>query len=151
MVSTGFVASGTAEDRRAAVADLRMLLTPPEVPQIEAWLAELSVLAPKRASDEFEEALRLSAYTSRLGAFPADVVRYALMERPWRFWPSWHELEAVCREVTAKRLAMIAALEREDAPQPVRREEPRRRVTAKQAGAIIAEIYGDQLSEGGAA
>lgn len=134
----------------AAIDDLEKLLTPAPPEQIEAWLAELSVIAPKRASDAFEESLRLTAYTSRLGAYPADVARYATIVRRWQFWPSWAELEAACEEAVRPRLQMIAALRRGPRQQggfvsyqPERRD----RVTPEAAGKIISEIYGSMLGE----
>ena len=146
----GFTAQGSAEDKLNALLDLMNLMTPARPEQIEAWLAELSVIAPRRVGDEFEEALRLSAYTRRLGEYPADVVRYALIERPWRFFPSWAELDSACKEVVTKRKAMMAALEREDRKPSHRREERRDPISAKRASEIVAEIYGDTLKGGGA-
>lgn len=138
-----FVADGPESGKAAAKADIQKLMTPAPTGQIEAWLAELSVIAPKRVGDEFEESLRLTAYTSRLSDFPADVVRYALLERPWRFWPSWAELEAACREAVSSRVAMLKALEASaEKPAEAKRREP---LTAERAGEIVAEIFGASI------
>lgn len=146
-VSLGFEADGPESARAAALADLSKLMAPAPSAQIEAWLAELSVIAPKRAGDEFEEALRLTAYARRLEAFPADVVRYALLERPWRFWPSWAELDAACGEAVSRRKAMLEALARREreSVRPERREP----VSAERASDIVREIFGDALAGGG--
>lgn len=143
---TGYSVEGSEEDRQTALADLRRLMTPAGVSQIEAWLAELSVITAKRPGDDFEEALRLSAYTSRLSDFPADVVRYALLERPWRFFPTWEELSVACREAVSRRKAMIEALERGPGTAMASKTQERRKpISPEKASAIVAEIYGKGL------
>jgi hypothetical protein len=106
---------GTPETREAALAELRHFLTPAPQSEVEAWLAELSVIVARRADDEFTEELRLIAYCTRLSAFPADVVREALIVRTWRFWPAWAEIEEVCRELVSDRRRVLAAIEAETA------------------------------------
>ena len=55
---------GTPETRDAALVELRrFFLTPPPQREMEAWLAELSVITAKRADDEFTEQLRLKAFS----------------------------------------------------------------------------------------
>jgi hypothetical protein len=121
MVATGCTLQSTEEARRAALADMRKFLTPAPQREIEAWLAELSVIVVRRAQGEFDEALRLEAYAGRLRAFPADVARAAVLGRSWQFWPSWAELEAECNRLASPRRAMLAALERPlGAPEPPR-------------------------------
>lgn len=105
-----------AGDRGAALADLRNFMTPAPIRQIEAWLAELSVLVAKRQGDEMEEGLRLTAYASRLSRYPADVARAVTLEERYKFWPTWEEMEKRCEAITSPRRAMIAAMER--GPQP---------------------------------
>lgn len=144
VVLAAYSADGSEADKSAALADLSRLTAPATVPQIEAWLAELSVIAPKRAGSEFEEALRLTAYVTRLQNHPADVVRYALLERPWRFWPSWAELEVACNEAGARRRAILAALARANTPQK-QSDDRRERVSPVRAGQIVAEIFGDAI------
>ena len=106
----------------AAAADLRNFLTPAPAREIEAWLAELSVVVAKRRDDAFDEGLRLEAYASRLGQYPADVARSAIFKKPgWMFWPTWSELEKVCDTLVAPRNRMIFALENPPTPEPIRR------------------------------
>jgi hypothetical protein len=103
-------------DHDAALADLRNFLTSAPIRQIEAWLAELSVLVAKRQGDEMEEGLRLTAYASRLSRYPADVARAVTIGASYKFWPTWEEMERRCEAMTTPRRVMIAALER--GPQP---------------------------------
>lgn len=77
---------------------------------IEEWLAELSLLSPRRADGDGNDLLRIEAYARRLREYPADVAREALLGRVWRFWPSWAELHDVCEELTAQRRAVRDAL-----------------------------------------
>lgn len=85
-------------------------MTPAPVRMIEGWLSELSVIVARRTGDEFSEELRLTAYTSRLMAYPADVVRETLLVRTWKFWPTWMELQEECERLSAPRRHMLAAL-----------------------------------------
>lgn len=135
------VVSGQNADRAAAAASLRRLETQAAGRDIEGWLAELSVIVAKRVDDEFTENLRLEAYASRLRQYPADVARQAVLCHPWRFWPSWAELKAVCDQLAAPRRAMIAALEKNDAPDP---KPAGPRITAERAAEIIREVFGDR-------
>lgn len=125
------VSGGNVE---AALADLRNFLTPAPIREIEAWLAELSVIVAKRVDDEFSETLRLTAYASRLSRYPADVARAVLLKQTYKFFPTWDELEKRCEAMTGPRRHMIAALERgPEPPEPVRRpatDEERARVKA---------------------
>jgi len=123
-----------AGDHAAALADLRNFMTPAPVRQIEAWLAELSVIVARRADDQFADELRVSVYSSRLSRFPADVVRAVLLSATYKFWPTWEELEHRCRALTGPRAQMITALERGpvpiDKPARVATEHERARVQA---------------------
>ena len=131
-VAVGCEVGGDPAGVAAALADLRNFLTPAPRREIEAWLAELSVIVAKRQDDEFSEELRLSAYASRLSQYPADVVRAVLLTQTYKFWPSWDELERRLKALASPRLHMIAALERGMAPpEPIRRpptEEERKRI-----------------------
>lgn len=125
---------GSPEALEAAIEDLRNFLTPAPARDIEAWLAELSVIVARRADDEFGEELRIAAYAGRLGRYPADVVREVLLRQTYRFWPTWEELEKRCEALTGPRRHMIAAMERGSAPQEAARrpatEEERARIQA---------------------
>ncbi len=140
----GYEARGTGTDK-AKVADVfRKMEAPAPQSAIEGWLAELSVITAKRADDEFTETLRLSAYTARLSAYPADVARAACLGREWRWWPTWAELKDECDRLVSPRREMATALR---IAAPVRREAPeddRKRVTPERAAEIMREIWGDR-------
>lgn len=122
-------------DRAAAIADIQKLLVPADTRIIEEWLAELSVITARRRSGEFEDELRLVAYTSRLGEYPADVVRHALLKRRWRFWPSWDELASVCDQLASPRNHMLNSLRKKQDDQP---SEPP--ATDEQRASILKEF-----------
>jgi hypothetical protein len=105
-------ADGTEVDRASFAADLTRLLTPAPIREIEGWLAELSVIVARRPQEEVDEAVRLTAYSSRLASYPADVARHALLGLTWKFWPTWSELAEVCDGLASTRRVMIAAAER---------------------------------------
>ncbi len=132
---------GTPEARAEAIAALEKLETPADARGVEAWLAELSVIVAKRQDDEFTESLRLEAYASRLRQYSADVARAAVLDHPWKFWPSWAELEALCNQLVAPRKAMLAAMR---ANERQAYEEDRRRVTRDEAERIMREVWGDE-------
>ena len=104
--------SGTPE----AIGAMRQRLDDASAPashrQMEVWLVELDLIAPRKASSPVEDDLRMQAYLSRLSAYPADVVHEALLTRTWRFFPSWAELKDVCDVLMKPRLAVLAELER---------------------------------------
>ena len=102
--------SGPLENYPVAAEEVRRGMRPAAPEAIEGWLAELSVIVAKRQDDDFTETLRLEAYTKRLMEYPADVVRHALVEKTWRFWPSWDELKPECERLVAPRRAMLRAL-----------------------------------------
>ena len=103
---------GTAEDLASVVTDVQASFAAAHPYRIEEWLAELSVIAPKRADDEMTETLRLRVYTERLSGYPADVVRAALLVETWRFWPSWDELAKVLERLQAPRAVMLTGINR---------------------------------------
>lgn len=105
-------------DYVAIAASVRPLLTPAPVEEIEGWLAELALITRRRPETDFEGELRLTAYSTRLARYPADVARYATLEKVWPFWPSWYELKAVCDDAVAFRRLLIAALEQGPDPDP---------------------------------
>ena len=113
--ATGCRANGQTQDAELVADKIFGAMTPAPKGMIEGWLAELSVLAPRRKDDEFGGNLMIEAYSKRLGAFPADVVKDALIDHKWKFWPSWAELSDLCdsmSEVRGKMLAAVRALEK---------------------------------------
>lgn len=122
-VAVGCEVSGTQEQRDAALADLRKFETPATIRDIEIWLAELSVISASRNREGVESALMLTAYSSRLAQYPADVARAAVLGKTWKWWPTWEELERVCEAKAGPRRQMIAALAAPiPEPKPIRRE-----------------------------
>ena len=141
----GGMAFGQVEDLRDVSAKIEAAMHPAEAQRIEGWLAELSVIVAKRRDDEFSENLRIEAYAARLKGFPADVVRAALLDHTWRFWPSWAELSDVCDALAQTRIRMLSivstAIRSADQPQP---EQPADidRSAMKEAAAEIMESAG---------
>jgi len=125
-VATGCKVCGNNPAREAALADLIKFQTPASLSQIERWLAELSVLCASRQREPIENALTLTAYSSRLAEYPADVVRDALLKKTWKWWPAWDELHKYCEAAASPRRHMIAALKK---PKPDDAS-PRRMATA---------------------
>lgn len=107
---------GGDEARALALDDLVKFCTPAPLRALEEWLAELSVIVARRGDDDFGDELRLNAYASRLRAYPADIVREALLEHKWKFWPAWAELKAVCERLFSPRKQMMVALKAGPAP-----------------------------------
>jgi hypothetical protein len=145
-VAVGCEVSGRPNDIAAALDDLVNFMHPAPIPVIEGWLAELSVLVAKRQDDEFSEELRVSAYSSRLAEYPADVVRTVLLKETYKFWPTWGELEKRCKALTSPRENMIAALRRG----PERPEPSRRRATEQEKARIqslVDEMFPTLSSE----
>jgi hypothetical protein len=134
-ILTGCTAVGDG-DYAAAAARMPNFFTPAPRKQVEAWLAELSVITARQRASDFEDELRLEAHATRLSAFPADVVRYATLVHPWHFWPTWEELKEVCERLVTPRRAMLTALERgaagaERERQPQDAREPAERAAEK--------------------
>lgn len=139
-VAVGCDIGGTTENRAAAKADLEKFMTPAPIREIEGWLAELSVISASRKREGVESALMLTAYSSRLAQYPADVVRYALLERSWSFWPTWDELRRVCEAKASPRRHMIAALSMPE-PDP----QPERRASTQEEKDRIAAMVAEQF------
>lgn len=126
-------------DQKAALADIEKFLTPAPIRQIEMWLAELSVLTAGKGREGLDAELLLTAYSSRLAQFPADVVKYVLTEKTWKWFPAWEELDRICRSKTSPRRMMAEALRN-----PVEPEEERRLATPDEKERIrelIAEKF----------
>ncbi|MDB6454728.1 hypothetical protein [Falsirhodobacter sp. 20TX0035] len=138
--------NGSPAALEAAIEDLRNFMTPAPAREIEAWLAELSVIVARRADDEFGEELRIAAYAGRLGRYPADVVRDVLLRQTYRFWPTWEELEKRCEAMTGPRRHMIHAMEVGPAP----KEQPRRAATDEERAriqALVDEMFPNRSPE----
>lgn len=134
-VATGCEVGGSLGQLPALARTIEETLRPAPTEVIEEWLAELSVLVARREGDEFTEELRVTAYASRLAAYPADVVREVLLARVWKFWPTWEELHRACESLATPRRHMLAACRQQPVP-----EEPRptqERVTPEAAARIL--------------
>lgn len=123
-IAVGCAGHGDDDGRVATLADIHRLMTPAPSREIEGWLAELSVIVARRASEPMDEALRLEAYASRLRAYPADVVRAAVLGKRWQFWPTWAEMAGECDRLSAPRRHMVAALSQPFAAADDRRVRP---------------------------
>lgn len=139
-VATACAIQGTDVQRQAALADLQKFMTPAPVRDIESWIAELSVITAGRGKEGFDAALLVEAYSSRLAQFPADVARYALLKHSWKWFPTWAELETVCKSKTGPRKHMISAL-----MQPEPDAEPVRRPPTKEERERIAGLIAEQF------
>jgi hypothetical protein len=142
--------AGSEADRAIALDAIKKTMVPANVNDIEGWVAELSVITARRQDDEFTEALRLSAYASRLREYPADVARHALLGKTMKFFPTWHELKAEADRLVAPRRAMIGALSRREVYH-ARPEEPRAIATPEQRKAIWDSVFGKTEDDGAAA
>ena len=127
--------AGDAQSRRDAANALAGFVTPAPKNQIEEWIAELSVITRRRQDDDITENLRLSAYSSRLADYPADVAREALLKHKWLFFPAWAELQEVCEKLAAPRRAMIWHLQ--NAPQ-AQEPDPREIPSAERRAEMVA-------------
>ena len=117
--------SGDAKARQEALTALAEFVTPAPKGQIEEWLAELSVITRRKQDDDITEGLRLSAYSSRLAEYPADVAREALLKHNWLFFPAWAGLKGVCDKLAVPRRAMLWHLEHApQAKEPSERKTP---------------------------
>lgn len=117
-----WVATGdTAEKSLAMLERAQGSMTPAMQTQIAGWIAELSVISARRIDDHMSDELRLAAYSKRLAEYPADIARHAVLERRWKFFPTWAELAEVCDDLRHQRQSMIDAIKRE--AERLRREE----------------------------
>ncbi|MBX2835048.1 MAG: hypothetical protein KTR28_08780 [Micavibrio sp.] len=85
-----------------------MLCARPE--KIEGWLVELDAITARRGISEFSTAVMLTAYTTRLQEYPADIARHVLFSCRWKFFPTWDELREKADTLKAARQAKINAL-----------------------------------------
>lgn len=139
-VAVGCDIRGTDEQRASALADLKNFETPASIRTIEAWLAELSVLTAGRSRDGMDAAMTVTAYSSRLAQYPADVAREALLVNTWKWWPTWDELKTVCDAKAGPRRRMIYALQQpEPKPEPIRR--PATQVERDEIAALVAKEF----------
>lgn len=101
---------GNNDNIASVLADFQKAEIPAEDHMIEGWLAELSVITAKRTDDDFTEGLRLSAYTSRLKHYPADIVAHGLLRHTWKFFPTWADLKDVLDDLHRPRRAILNKL-----------------------------------------
>lgn len=138
--------------RASALAELQHFMAPAPPRAVERWLVELSLITSRRQDDTDTEALRLAAYSDRLAAYPADVVREVLLVMVWRWWPSWAELKPECDKLAGPRRRVQNALanwpeeeaaEREEREKErlwrMRREEGTRRSSPAEVTAFLSD------------
>lgn len=128
---------GIPPDFSKAAAQAEMLLACPSEDAVKEWLAELDAMTAKKSGSEFDGALTLKAYARRLAGFPADLVRFELLEQRRKWFPTLAEIEdaiepeTIRRRALADKLADLAARPKAQ-PEPVDpREAALRRVEAK--------------------
>lgn len=97
---------------------LKGFFTPADDGQIERWIAELSVIAARRADDDMSEALRLRAYRDRLAGYPADIVKDVLLRQTWKFFPTWAELHEKLESAMVRRRSILRAAENAEPAKP---------------------------------
>ena len=131
------------ESRIEAAHAIAGFFSPAPIREIEAWIAELSVITRRAKDDEMTERLRLAAFSKRLAAYPADIAQEAVLRHKWLFFPAWAELQDVCDKLVAARAAILWHLKNasnEAPPEP--RELPsvdrRREMVAEAQRAISA-------------
>lgn len=132
------------ERRRVALDRFDDFCVPIDEDRLEKWIAELSVISARREKSEADSALMVEAYVARLKPFPADVVRAALFEARWKFWPTWSELSAEIDRLMAPRAVMRAALEGGKAYEP---PEPKEHIDYERRKRLVEEMTKPLLSE----
>lgn len=139
-VAVGCDIHGTSEQRREALASLQNFQHPAPQRTIEGWLVELSAITAGKGPDGVDADILLTAYSSRLSTYPADVVRDALLVKSWKWFPTWDELEKICEAKSSPRRHMIAALQKppED-PEPKTR--PATRDEKDRIQALVDEMF----------
>ena len=94
------------------------LLTPAVADDIETWLTEVSAITARRSETVEEGALTLVAYSSRLGQYPADIVRETLKSWSGKWFPTWGELKEILDVRAAPRRSIADGISRLMAPPP---------------------------------
>ena len=140
----GWIAAAqTPAQLELAQAKVAASMTPAGGSQIDQWISELSLITARREEAPEIEELRLSAYRSRLSAYPADVAREALLVHVWKFFPTWAELAEVCEGLVQDRRHLKAVLDKAmDDAAPVPAEPPRVRISDEARERILAEMGG---------
>lgn len=115
---------------RRAAHMIRRLNEPASRQRIAGWLAELAAITARRNATDGEIEMTVGALVSRLTTHAGYAVRAALLERTYRFFPTWAEIEVNVKELQRPFDELIMAL---DPPalalpqHPIPRAEPRRR------------------------
>lgn len=109
-VAVGCDINGTSEQRNQALDSLQGFQQSAPQRAIEGWLVELSAITAGKGPDGVDADILLTAYSSRLSTYPADIVRDVLLGKTWKWFPTWEELEKICEAKSSPRRHMIAAL-----------------------------------------
>ncbi len=78
----------------------------------EKKLAQLDAISKKRNRGFGEAIIALDAYTTRLRAYPADIVAYVLDAYNFEWFPSWGEMQEVLDAQTSFRVFLRIELDR---------------------------------------
>jgi hypothetical protein len=116
--------SETANEARASEI-VAAASAPARDEDMELWLSELGLVTAKRNMGDATAELFLVAYTKRLAAYPADIVRTTIQGWSGKWFPTWGELKDVLDARSAERGAIMTALSvhaatkaRKGAPRP---------------------------------
>jgi hypothetical protein len=104
------IALTSSADHKAALAIIDQTMAPADEGDMEIWLAELTLVTARRNTSEAESELFLTAYTSRLAAYPGDIVRQTLKDWDGKWFPTWGELKDILEARVAPRRAIRTAL-----------------------------------------
>ena len=100
-----------------AVAAVELACTPASDERLGKALAELRVVTVGRDMSAEDVAWQAHTYLRLLADWPADVALEVLREWPsrqnGRWWPTWHELEAILRRKASSRKALLNRLRQE--------------------------------------
>lgn len=139
--------TGSPDQAREYAAVVRRAMYPAPDSMIRGWIAELDAITASPAEDEDTIRLKIASYLARLREFPADIVRTAMLEQRWKFFPTWADLGEVCDRLVAPRRCLLRALDRVSDGAVLRPIVPSWQQTTPaqrraSAARIMAEVYG---------
>ncbi|SNZ21697.1 hypothetical protein [Cohaesibacter gelatinilyticus] len=127
-VTIGCSIGGKIKNAKAVAGEIDLLLTPmaeggkSAIATIEAWLAELNSICARRSEDQTGQRVSLASLSSRLQDYPVDVVRYVLLVKSWKWFPTWHDLKGEADAIVSERKELARAL-RNAKPKPPKKRQ----------------------------
>lgn len=61
-------------------------------------------------SDDVSAHVKLEAYTRRLLALPADITEHVMTKEPWKWFPTWQEIDEIASPMVEQRKSIIRKL-----------------------------------------